>query len=124
MRSIPLFAIMFAALAIGLFAASTTSTIVGTVTDPSGALIAHAAVTVRSEATNFSHDAVSSSEGDFVIPNLDPGLYTVTVQASGFRQFVRTGVALTVDQRLRVDASLTVGDVSERVEVAGQVQLV
>jgi len=124
MRSIPLFATLFAGLATGLFAASTTSTILGTVTDPSGALVAHAAVTVRSETTNFSHEAVSSSEGDFVIPNLDPGLYTVNVQASGFRQFVRTGVALTVDQRLRVDASLTVGDVSEKVEVAGQVQLV
>src|SRR5215472_11754631 len=124
MRSIPLFATFFAGLATGLFAASTTSTILGTVTDPSGALVAHATVTVRSETTNFSHEAVSSSEGDFVIPNLDPGPYTVTVQASGFRQFVRTGMDLTVDQRLRVDASLTVGDVSEKVEEAGQVQLV
>ena len=92
-----------------LFGASTKSTILGTVTDASGALIANATVVVRSETTNFSNQAITNAEGDYVIPDLEPGAYRLTVQSAGFKQFVRSGVVLVVDQRLRVDASLTVG---------------
>src|SRR2546426_888700 len=106
------------------FAASTKSTILGTVTDATGAVIANAEVTVRSETTNFSSKVTTNSEGDFVAADLDPDIYTVTVRSAGFKQFVRSGVVLVVDKRLRVDASLSVGEISEKVEVAGQAPLV
>jgi hypothetical protein len=109
-----------ALLGVNLFAASTKSTILGTATDATGAVIANATVIVRSQTTNFSNQATTNTEGDYVVPDLEPGAYTVTVQSAGFKQFIRTGVVLAVDQRLRVDAVLSVGEISEKVEVTGQ----
>jgi hypothetical protein len=105
------------------FAAS-KSTIVGTVHDASGAVVANATVTVKNESTNFSREITTNEEGDYVATSLDPGMYSVTAQASGFKRYVRTGLELRVDQRLRADVSLTIGEVTEQVQVSGQAPLV
>jgi hypothetical protein len=99
-------------------------TILGTVTDATGAVVANAKVIVRSEGTNFVRETVSTADGDYVAPDLAPGTYTVTVEASGFKRAVYGGLTLRVDQRLRVDASLTLGQLAETIEVTGQGQLV
>lgn len=108
----------------GAVEAAVEGTILGTVTDPSGAVVASAKVTVRSEGTNFSRETTTDSNGDYVVPDLVPGTYTVTVEVSGFKRAVYTGLILRVEQRLRVDASLAVGQVADTVEVTGQGQLV
>jgi hypothetical protein len=104
-----------------LFAqAGATGTILGTVTDSSGAIIPGAKVRVTSIATNVSADTVTSSAGDFNVPSLSPGQYKVTVESSGFQKSVTNQITLTVDQKLRVDVSLRPGAATETVEIAAQ----
>jgi hypothetical protein len=104
--------------------AATKSTILGTVHDASGAVVANATVTVTNELTSFSREISTNEDGDYDATNLDPGMYTVSAQAAGFKRFIRNGVELRVDQRLRVDVNLAVGEVTEQIQVTGQAPLV
>jgi uncharacterized surface anchored protein len=104
--------------------ASTKSTILGTVKDASGAVVPGATVKVTSENMLITRVITSDSAGDYVAADLDPGRYTITVDLTGFKTFMRTGVTLDVEQSLRVDVSLEVGNVTQKVEVSGQPPLV
>lgn len=98
--------------------------IVGTVTDPAGAVIPDARVTITNEATGVSREARTGGRGDFRVPALLPSTYTVEVTAPGFRKGVVTGIVLAVNQVARVDVNLQVGPVAEEVTVkAGPVLL-
>jgi hypothetical protein len=100
--------------------AGATGTILGTVTDSSGAIIPSAQVTVTNTSTNVNFKTVTSSSGDYFAPSLNPGQYKVTVQFQGFQKSVTNTITLTVDQKLRVDVSLKPGAVSETMEVTAQ----
>ena len=93
-----------------------TSDIVGTVTDPAGAVIANANVTAENVDTRDRHTATTSGAGEFVFNLLQPGRYTVTVQSAGFKGF-STSVTLVAGDRARADAQLQVGEASQTVEV-------
>ncbi|MFN0168899.1 MAG: carboxypeptidase regulatory-like domain-containing protein [Bryobacteraceae bacterium] len=109
----------------GLLAyAAVEGTVVGTVLDPSGAAIANARVAIRSEGTNFVRETQTDGTGNYVVPDLAPGSYTVTIEAAGFRRAVYSGLILRVEQKLRVDSTLQVGQVDQTVEVSGQGVLV
>jgi hypothetical protein len=69
------------------FAQSDNTTISGTVKDQSGAVIANAKVTVKSETRDFERSTVSNSDGYYVITSLPSGLYTVTIEAGGFKLY-------------------------------------
>lgn len=113
--------IVFGLLAGKLFAqAGATGTILGTVTDSSGAIVSNAKVTVTNTATNVDVRQVTSSSGDYNAPALNPGTYKVTVEAAGFQKSVTSGLTLTVDQKVRVDVALKPGAVSETLEVTAQ----
>jgi len=92
-------------------------TILGTVTDNSGAVVANASVDVTSLATGVTSHAQTSSSGDFTAPYLKPGTYKVTVQAPGFQKSVVDNIGLDVAQQARVDVTLKPGQVTESVEV-------
>jgi Carboxypeptidase regulatory-like domain len=92
-------------------------TILGTVTDNSGAVVANASVDVLNVATGVNSHTVTTSSGDFTVPFLTPGTYRVTVQAGGFEKAVEDNVGLVVGQQARVNLSLKPGSVSESVEV-------
>ena len=116
-------------LAVALFIAAMAfaavdGTILGTVYDPSGAVVSNAKIVVRSETTNLERETKTGSEGNYTVPGLSPGPYTVTVEAPGFKRDVYDKLDLRVEQSLRVDATLTVGQTSESVEVSTQTQLV
>ena len=100
--------------------AGATGTILGTVTDSSGAIVSNAKVTVTNTATNVEFRTVTSSAGDFNAPALNPGTYKVSVEAPGFEKFVTSGIVLTVNQRERVDAALKPGQVTETIETSAQ----
>jgi outer membrane receptor protein involved in Fe transport len=101
-----------------LTAAQTLDTgILGTVTDPGGALIPSAAVTITQPATGYSRAVVTGQEGTYEVRYLTPGEYTVEVRAQGFKTERRTGIALQISQLARLDFSLQVGQVQETVEV-------
>jgi hypothetical protein len=94
-----------------------SGTIVGTVTDPSGAVVPSAEVTVTESATGYSRTAQTDSAGNYVIPSLRAAEHTVVVQASGFRKLTRTGVTLLANQDLTVNVSLELGATTENVQV-------
>lgn len=94
-------------------------TIVGTVADSSGAAVPGATIRVTSLATNELRSTVSGSAGTYSVPNLSPGNYRVEVELTGFKQFVRSGVPVQVDVTTRIDVTLSVGEISEQVTVAG-----
>lgn len=103
--------------------AQTLGTITGEVKDASGASVAGAVVTVRNTATNGIRDTTTNTEGIYTVPALVPGPYEVKAEKSGFKVATRTNIELQVQQTARVDFDLTVGQVTEIVEVSGAAQL-
>src|SRR5882672_3472057 len=100
-------------------AQSNAADLQGVVRDPSGAVIAGATVTARNPATNTSKATTSNDEGVYLIVNLTPGEYEVTVEAPNFKKAVLAAVTLTVGQRADLDVALEVGQVSEVVTITG-----
>jgi hypothetical protein len=96
-----------------------TGSITGTVTDPSGAVIPGASVTVRDTATNATHTVTTSDVGSFTVPQLPPGHYTVTVTKANFTSFQQTDVVLSIDQTEQINPQLTPGAASQTIEVTG-----
>jgi len=104
--------------------AQTTSTsILGTVRDTSGAVISTAKVTVIAVRTGIKRTELTSNTGDYNFPLLDPGEYQVTVEVPGFKTETRSNITLELNQKARIDFSLSVGAQSERVEVSAEVAL-
>src|SRR5258706_1371051 len=95
-------------------------TILGSVTDPSGAYVAGATVKVRNVATGLERTTSTSADGSYAVPELPIGTYSVTVTQTGFKTFVATTVAVDVATERRVDAALKTGEVSTRVEVSAE----
>ena len=101
-----------------------TGTITGTVTDVSGAVLPGAQITVTYQATNTVATTTSLSSGNYSIPLLPPGTYTVEVKAAGFSTFSAANLTLTADQKVKADASLKPGAANAEVRVnADAVQL-
>lgn len=95
-------------------------TILGSVTDPAGELIAGATVKVRNTATGLERTTTTSADGSYSVPELPIGTYSVTVTQTGFETFVATAVAVDVATERRVDAVLKIGQTSTRVEVSAE----
>jgi len=96
----------------------TTGTIVGLISDPSGAAVANATVTATNTGTTFVRKGLTNSDGEYLIPSLPIGGYQVTVNATGFKEFTQTGITLQVAQNARVDVKLQLGTVTESVSVS------
>jgi hypothetical protein len=92
-------------------------TIVGTITDPGGAAVASAGVTIRNVATGVSRSTTTSDDGVYVAPNLIPGTYEITVTFAGFATAVIQNVGLLAGERREVNVSMKLGQVSDRVNV-------
>jgi hypothetical protein len=98
----------FLALAIHSPAQVVSGTISGTVTDPSGAVIANAKVVVHNDDTGVQRTLTTSGIGTFTAPAVPIGSYTVSVDASGFAAYKRTGITLTVGQTLNLTLSVSI----------------
>ncbi|MGH9715104.1 MAG: carboxypeptidase regulatory-like domain-containing protein [Candidatus Acidiferrales bacterium] len=108
-----------------LWAQAQTATLSGTATDPSGAAVAGAKITVTNTGTNVPHATTTNAQGFYSVPDLTVGTYSVTASQSGFQTVVKTGVTLTVGSTVVANVSLPVGQVSQTVSVeanAAQVQ--
>jgi hypothetical protein len=105
--------------AVSLSAQTFRGTILGTVTDPQGAVLAGATVTVKNVGTGLERTTNTSADGSYSLPELPIGTYTVTVTQTGFQTAVTTGVVVDVAVERRVDAAMKTGQVSTRVEVEG-----
>ena len=107
-----------------LQAQTQTGTITGTTMDSSGAALVGAAVTVTNEGTSVSQSTVSDAQGRYSVPQLPIGIYDVEAKLTGFQKVVHKGITLTVGASPVVDFSLPVGNVSETINVEGQVSQV
>jgi carboxypeptidase family protein/TonB-dependent receptor-like protein len=94
-------------------------TILGTVTDSSGAPIAGAAVAVKNVNTGLSRTVSTSEDGTYSAPELPIGTYALTVEKAGFKQGVVSGLQVEVSSQVRADVALQPGDVTQTVEVTG-----
>ncbi len=107
------------ALSLTAFGQIKSATITGAVADNTGAAIPGAVITVTNEETTVGQQVTANDAGDYTMPYLAPGRYTVEVRHAGFNIYKRTGVALGVNETVRVDAKLTISAVSEVIEVQG-----
>jgi Carboxypeptidase regulatory-like domain len=105
-------------------AQASSGTFTGAVTDPTGAVVPNATVTVTNEATNVTVTQKTNSEGLYTVPNLLPGFYTVAAAATGFKSLVNQHVELTTGYTQKVDFKLEVGQATQEVTVESQAPLV
>ena len=113
-------AILFASVAL---AQQDRGTIVGTVTDPSGATIPGVAVVATHVETNQAYSSLTNGVGQYRVPNLPVGHYRVTFEMKGFKTAVRENVELSVTDVIRVDAPMEVGQTSESLTVTAEAPL-
>ncbi len=111
---------LLVALTAGALLAQTTASIVGTVTDPSGAVVANVSITVTQTDTGLTRKVVTNERGIYVVPSLPIGNYSISAEASGFKRKTVTGIVLQVNQDARVDLTLEVGQLTESVTVAAE----
>lgn len=101
-------------------AQETTATVIGTVTDESGAVLPGVTVALRHVATGRSFESVTSTEGGYLVTLLPIGGYEITFTLSGFQPRQVRGVTVAVNDRVQIDVTLATGGVSEVVEVTGR----
>src|SRR5262245_212648 len=100
-----------------------TGSIVGSVTDASGAAIAGAKVIIAETSTGIARTATTNSEGGYVMPYLQPGIYRIEVEKTGFKKSTVNDVRLATGQSVRVNLTLEVGQITEVAEVTSQAPL-
>jgi hypothetical protein len=104
--------------------AQTSGTISGFARDPSGAVVPDARVQVVNQGTGAVRTTASDESGFYQVLGLVSGQYTIEAEATGFRRYRNTGVSLSVDQNVRSDITLEIGQVTEAVEVSAQATLI
>ncbi len=120
---------LFTLLALSTLALSTLnaqrvkSTLSGVVSDPSGAFVAGAAVTLTHADSNVSSRFLTEADGSYTFPFLSPGTYTLTVTHEGFKTAVRRGIEIRVATDQRIDTQLDLGQVADSVEVKAEAPL-
>ncbi len=100
-----------------------TATVVGTVSDPTGALVSGATVRVTHVATNTVYRAETNAEGYYRTPPLRIGEYTIEIEAGGFKKTTTSGLILNVGDVRRIDFTLQVGQITETIAVTAQAPL-
>lgn len=105
------------------FAQTDRGSIIGTVTDPSANVVAGASVIATSASMGTQYPTVTTTTGEYVVPQLPAGVYSLTVSAPGFSTLVRSGITVVVSQSARADVHLAVGRASETVTVTADAPL-
>jgi Carboxypeptidase regulatory-like domain len=114
MRSLQVIALALLLLVVSfpLSSQTSTGTIVGTVADQSGAVVAGATVTVTNTGTGIAVKTTTDSTGNYVVTPLAVGTYSVTVEAAGFKKSISSNITVNVQDRVRVDSSLQIGELA------------
>ncbi|HXE13977.1 MAG TPA: carboxypeptidase-like regulatory domain-containing protein, partial [Bryobacteraceae bacterium] len=116
--------VLFALMAFSAMAQEFRGTINGRVTDQSGAGLADAKVTVKNAARNEETNVTTTSNGDYTVPFLIPGTYSVTVTAKGFKEETHDDVEVRVSEKISSNFQMQLGAVTESVTVSGAAPLV
>lgn len=116
-------AVCFFAGALIALAQTDRGSITGTVLDPTGAVVANAAIEVKNVATAQVYPSTSTATGNFTVGNLPPGAYELTANIQGFKKYARQGLNLAPTQTIRIDIALEVGSNAETVTVSAEATL-
>jgi hypothetical protein len=100
------------------------ASVTGRVVDTSGAAVSGAQLKMTAVATAQVHNVLSNAEGIYTLPSLPIGAYTLEVTATGFQTYVQNGITLQVNDAVQVNVTLTVGQVTQRVEVQSNISQV
>src|SRR5690349_19351687 len=106
------------------FAQSDRGTITGTVTDPSTAAVVGAKVAIRNLDNGRAFDATTNNSGVFTVPSVPSGKYTVAISAPGFKTSTTGDVEVRLDQTVKVDITLELGQTSETISVTAAAELI
>ena len=106
--------------AVASFAQIQNGQFAGTVTDPSGAAVPNAKVTITNAGTGLAVTATTNATGAYLLSEMPPGVYKISVEASGFKRYEDVGVTLNAGSTLHVDAKMVLGQTREVVEVTGE----
>jgi len=124
MKSVPRIAILLIVLFLVMGSAAlaqiSSSSLQGTVTDPSGSAINGASVSISSSESKLERTMVTGGQGEYKFVALPPGIYTLTVTARGFTRYQQTGLQLLVNTPATANVQLKVGSASETVTVTGE----
>lgn len=115
--------LMAATCSLPLAAQVSSAELTGTVTDPSGAILAKVKVTITKADTGIARETETDTAGNYFFTLLQPGIYNLAAEAPGFRRTVRNGFELQTNQRAKIDLRLELGNVNESVEVQGTAPL-
>jgi hypothetical protein len=118
-RSVFVAAVLYGLLAPGLFAQN-TATLIGTVSDASNAVVPGATVLLKSQLSGDTRRTITNGEGYFTVSAVQPGDYTLTVQAQGFKAYDQKDLHFDAGDKRNVDVSLEVGATTETVEVTAE----
>ncbi len=106
-----------------LLAQRDLGTITGIISDPQGAAIPNAKVTITEDATGLTYDLQTNGSGEYIRPLLKPGTYTITAEAAGFRRVAQKNVVIVGGDRVGVPIVLAVGDITQSIEISAQAPL-
>ncbi len=112
-----IFALVFLA-SIPMYSQVVGGTILGTITDPTGAAIPSTKIVIKNVATGVITTVTTNAQGIYNAPNLLPGTYEATISAAGFESVVQSGIALAVGGQQVLNVTMKVGEVTQRVEVS------
>lgn len=107
-----------------LLAQGTGGRILGRISDPSGAVVAHVKVVATNEATGVTRETQSNDNGDYVFPEVPVGVYTLSFELTGFKKDLRHGVTLELNQVITLNMVMQVGRAQEIVDVTSEAPLV
>ena len=111
-------------LASALLAQSTgTATLVGNVTDPTGAIVAGAKVTILNTGNGFLSESTTKGDGSYYVPYLNPGAYRLTIETAGFKKYVQDGITLRTNESPRIDVTMEIGTLSDTINVKASTPL-
>ena len=105
------------------YSQAVNATLLGTVTDSTGAVVPNSKVVATEENTGVSRNAQTNESGNFTFPDIPPGRYTVSAESQGFKKEIRKEIEVVIDSTVRIDLRLQPGNVSETIEVTGQAPL-
>src|SRR4051812_40891132 len=123
LRSLALAALFFGVIPASLLAQAGSGELTGAVRDPSGALVPAARVSLTQKDTNQTFNSATSSAGIYLFSSLKPGFYALTIDAAGFKHFLRQSIRVATAERLRVDVALELGSAAENITITSDAPL-
>jgi len=108
------------AVSLPIYAQAVNGTILGTVTDSSGGSVPNTKITLTETNTGVNRTTTTNESGNYIFPDVPPGLYSVTAELTGFKKITRPGIELQINTSPRVDLTLQPGNVTEVIEVSAQ----